>query len=563
MKRCPDCRRDYQDDTLVYCLDDGAPLLDGPSSGSKLVQGEQPTQLIPNISTEQPTRIIPDAAPEPAVIELAEPDRNEKPTLPSTYAIPALIGLAVILVLSVSAFYYFRNTPQPVREIRSIAVLPLENLSGDASQEYFADGMTEALIGNLSQIGSIKVISRTSVMRYKKSGKSIPEIAKELGVEAIVEGSVQRSGDRIRISTQLIDAANDSLIWTRNFERQMSDILSLQSEIAQALAGELRAQLTPAEQNRIGKTKTLDPQATEANLLGKHYFRMWTKESERKAVQEFQKAVSIEPEYAEAWANLADAWTVRAMVGDIGVAEAEKPTRDAAHRALAIDPENGAAHMSMCFIQINYGFDWEAGENSCKRAIELDPNNAKAHFAYAYLLSRLVRHDEMAEQMEQAIKFDPAEPWWPSVYGSFLLQARRFQDAERYIARAIEVNPNYMQSYGSLSELYVELGRFDEALALREKKGMTNPIRTAYIYARKGDRQKALEILSAAPKDDLYELALAYTALDDFDNAFEVINRSLDRGEGFMFGYGNFLVLDKLKADPRWKDVRRRLNLPG
>lgn len=541
MKRCPKCRRDYIDDTLRFCLDDGESLLDGPTSGSDLDLEEQPTQIIKNAPTPTP----------------------DSPRPPNRYLFVAAIGLPTFFLIAMAAYFSLRPESQPLREIRSVAVLPLENLSGDPAQEYFADGMTEALIGNLSQIASIKVISRTSVMRYKRSGKSIPEIARELGVEAIVEGSVQRSGDRVRISTQLIDAANDSLIWSRSFERQMSNILSLQSEIAEALVGELRAQLTPAERDRIGKTKTLDPRATEANLLGKHYFRAWTKESERKAVEEFQRAVRIEPEYAEAWANLADAWTVRAMVGDIGVAEAEKPTRDAAQRALAIDPDNGAAHMSMCFIQNNYGFDWESGENSCKRAIALDPNNAKAHFAYAYLLSRLERHDEMAEQMELAIKLDPAEPWWPSVYGGFLVQARRFNEAERYLKRAIEVDPNYMQTYGSLAELYVQLGRFDDALALRQEKRIDQPIRTAYIYALKGEREKALEILARAPKDDLHELALAYTALDDFDNAFEVINRSLDRGEGFMFGYANFLVLEKLEADPRWKDVRRRINLPA
>ena len=434
-------------------------------------------------------------------------------------------------------------------------------MSGDASQDYFAEGMTEALIGNLSRIGSLKVISRTSVMRYKQSGKSIPEIAKELGVEGIVEGSVQRSGDRIRITTRLIDAATDSPIWSRNYERQMSDILRLQSEIAQGLAEEIRAQLTPAEEQRFDSRKSINPGATEAFLLGKHYFNMWTRDSERRAVEEFQRAVSLEPEYAEAWAGLADAWQARGIVGDISLGAAEKPSRHAALKALEIDPENSAAHVSMCFLRNIYDFDWAGSETSCKRGIELDPNNAKAHFAYAYVLSRLGRADEMTEQMEKAMRLDPAEPWWPQVYGAFLLQARRFEEAERQLKRAIVIDPNWRLAYAELSDLYVELGRFDEALKLTGEWS-NNPLSMAYIYARMGNRKKALDFLNRSSDRTLFSLAVVYTALNDFDKAFEVINESFVRGDGFMTGYGHYPVLDRLKADPRWKDVARRMNLP-
>lgn len=473
--------------------------------------------------------------------------------------------LAGLLLSAIGLGYWFylnRVASTNPKQIKSIAVLPFENLSGDGTQEYFADGMTEALIGNLSQIRTLKVISRTSVMRYKRSGKSVPEIATELGVDGIIEGSVQRSGDRIRITTKLIHAATDSPIWTRTYERSLSDILKLQSEIAQVVAGEIRIQLTPEEQLRFGKTKSMDPRATEAFLLGRHYFHKWTRESERQAVEQFQKAVSFEPEYAEAWAGLADAWTVRAMVGDISVPEAEKPTREAAIRALEIDPQNSAAHISMCFIHNNYDFDWTRSENSCKRGIELDPNNAKGHFAYAYMLARVERWDEMAEQMETAMSLDPAEPWWASVYGSFLTQARRFEAAERQFKRAIEIDPNWRFAHRGLANLHVEHGRFDEALKLAEK-WVNNPLFMAYIYARKGDRQKALDSLSRSSDQDRFQLALVYTALDDFDKAFEVINQSLDRREGFMFGYADYNVLDRLKSDPRWKDVSRRLNLPA
>ena len=475
--------------------------------------------------------------------------------------------LVVLTILLVSAmglgyrFYSNRAASTTTRQIKSIAVLPLENMSGDTSQDYFAEGMTEALIGNLSTISSLKVISRTSVMRYKQSGKSIPEIAKELGVEGIVEGSVQRSGDRIRITTRLIDAATDSPIWSRNYDRQISEILGLQSEIAQALAGEIRVQLTPAEERRFDNRKSIDPRATEAFLLGRHYSHMWTRDSARRAVEEFQRAVSLEPEYADAWAGLADAWQVRGIVGDISLGEAEKPSRAAALKALEIDPQNSAAQVSMCFLRNNYDFDWAGGETSCKRGIELDPNNAKAHFAYAYILSRLERGDEMAEQMEKAMRLDPVEPWWPQVYGSFLIQAHRFEEAEKQLKRAIEIDPKWRLAYTTQSDLYVELGRFDEALKLTGQWS-NKPLSMAYIYARMGNRQRALDFLNRSSDRDLFELAVVYTSLNDFDKAFEVINENFVRGDGFMTGYGHYPVLDRLKSDQRWKDVERRMNLP-
>ena len=549
MKRCPECRRDYQDDTLVYCLDDGSRLLEGPNTGPGN-RSEHPTAFF-----DPPTQIL-NRNTDDGVQRDARVGRGR-------WLLLGAVAAILLAVFAALAFYMFRPRPAPVTDIKSVAVLPLDNLSNDASQEFFADGMTEALIGNLSQISSIKVISRTSIMRYKKSGKSIPEIAKELNVDGIIEGSVQRSDGRVRVTAQLVHAATDSPIWSKSFERSMTDVLQLQSEIAHAVVSEISAQITPAERQRLERSSPVDPAATEAFLLGRHYFHKWTRESERQAVEQLQMAVSIQPDYAEAWAALADAWQVRSMVGDVGVKEAEGPAREAALRALELDPNSSAAHVSMCFIHNNYDFNWVEGEAACRRGIKFDPNNAKAHFAYAYLLARLERWEEMSAQMEQAMRLDPAEPWWPSVFGNFLIQAGRFDEAEKNIQRSITIDPKYSPSYWALTDLYVETGRYDAALDLYQSRGFSNSLTLSYIYTRKGDRPKALELLNSSPKEDLYSLAKAYAALDDFDKAFEVINRSFDRGEGFMFGYGNFRVLDKLKSDPRWKDVRRRMNLPN
>lgn len=538
MKLCPECKRRYHDDSLFYCLDDGFQLLDGPSSENRAERDEPATKIFSDPRGDTPTAVLTDRP-------------RTRPTVPVRW----IAGTAVLLLALVTAgFYFFRNSTPARKEIRSVAVLPLDNLSGDANQDYFANGVTEAVIGNLSQIGSIKVISRTSVMKYKNSGKTVPEIARELGVDGIVEGSVQRSGDRIRVTAQLIDVASDSPVWSQSFERQMSDILKLESEIAQAIAGELRAKLTPGEQKRIDKTRTIDPQATEAYLLGKHYFNMWTAESERRAVDSFQKAVEIEPDYADAWAGLADAWTASAMNGNMRMSEAQRPTREATNRALAIDPDNSAANVSKCFVANNYDFDWVNGERYCRRGIELDHNNATAHFAYAFMLARLERWDQVTTQMEEAMRVDPAQPWWPAVYGDWLTQAHRYDDASKMLDRALKIDPNWeMANFGRMN-LYIANQKYDEALKLAH-----GPQALARIYAAMGTRQKALDLLKTVP-EDLYTAARVYAALADNDKAFEILNKNLDEGDGFMGPAASYTEFDKLHSDPRWNDLMRRMN---
>jgi tetratricopeptide (TPR) repeat protein len=336
----------------------------------------------------------------------------------------------------------------------------------------------------------------------------------------------------------------------------MADILKLESEIAQAIAGEISAKLTTSEKQRIDKTRPIDPRATEAFLLGRHYFNTWTKENEQKAVEQFTLATQLEPEYADAWAGLADAWTVLGMVGAIRMHEAEKPTKDATNRALEIDPDNSAANVSMCFVKNNYDFDWVEGERYCKKGIELNPNNPKARLAYAFLLARLERWDEVFPQMEQAVRIDPAEPWWRSVYGGYMIQTRRFEEAEKQLSIGHDIGPDSSHTIGALCDLYTEIGRYDDALKLAG----TSPLQQARIYARMGEKEKALELLTNADQRDEYMLARVYAALGDKDRAFETLNRSLDQGNGFMGGTTVFLEFEILKSDPRWKALLQRMN---
>ena len=252
----------------------------------------------------------------------------------------AISALVMLVVAALSYLLLFRGAPTAVSpEIKSLAVLPLENLSGDPAQEYFADGMTEALISNLAQIRALnRVISRTSVMRYKGSRKSLPEIAAELNVDAVIEGTVQRSGGRVRVTAKLIPAATDSPLWARDYERDLSDVLKLQSDVARAVADEIRIQVTPEERARLAAARNIDPQAHEAYLLGRHHLRT-NEEDLRQAIGHFERAIQLAPDYAAAYAGLSSAWATRGIFGAKNLKEVMPLARDAAVKAVALDPQ--------------------------------------------------------------------------------------------------------------------------------------------------------------------------------------------------------------------------------
>ena len=482
-----------------------------------------------------------------------------------------LLSLALLLLIAGGMFIYAwrsRETDAPSHpEIKSLAVLPLENLSGDASQEYFADGMTEALISNLSQIKALKVISRTSVMRYKGSRESLPIIAQALGVDAVIEGSVQRSGGRVRVTAKLVAATTDAAIWSRNYERELSDILKLQSDVAQAIAAEIRVQLTPAEQNRLASTRPINPKAHEAYLLGRYHVAKLNPSDLSRAVDYFQEAIRIEPDFAAAYAGLSRAWSERGVWGAKTYIEVESPAREAALKALQIDPANSSAHTSMCMILINYDHNYSAAEEEVKRAIEIDPGSADAYVAYGWLLQVLGRHDEVRQQMEKAEQLDPASSQIQSDFGRMLYRARKYEEAEKHLKRSIELDPNNYGSYGRLGDVYIEMGRFADATAMFEKSRSIQPegahaLRLAVVHARMGNRQAALDALTTTSNRSAWELGRLYAALGDPDRAFSILNESLDKHDGLLTNLKEDPGFESLHSDPRWKLILRRLNFP-
>ena len=494
-------------------------------------------------------------------------------------------GLAAVAVLG-TITYVLRPVPAMKPEIRSLAMLPLENLSSDPAQEYFADGMTEALIGNLARIRALRVVSRTSVMRFKGSRTPLPEIARVLNVDAVIEGSVQHTGDRVRIALQLIHGPTDTHLWAREYERELTDILTLQSEVARSVAEEIRIQVTAEERARMASSGTVNPSAYQEYLLGQYHLWKLTEEHLARAVDHFERATRLDPGYASAYAGLSHAWWWRGVWGAKTLKEVEIPSRAAARKALELDPQLAEAHVSMGRMRY-VDWDWTGAERDFRRALEIDPNNLDAHFFSGYLFSALARFPESIAHMQRAEQLDPLSSTVQSGFGRVLYRARRFEDAISHLNRAIELEPQSPGSYSRLGDVYEQMGRYTEALALQEKAGaLRNHPRerspqVARIYARMGKRKEAMEILDTLQRTggDQFlaglnvpgsgptlsaslDLAGLYAALGDNDEAFRLLFKNIEVRDGLGVYVKVDPPLDPLHSDPRWQVLLRRMKLP-
>ena len=554
MKRCPECRRDYYDDTLLYCLDDGNALLEGPAttdeSATKILSherrpGEEVTQFLDPHSE-------------------ARPIRSEKRRM---WAAVIAAGVILIAVGSFAAYKKFwRTSSQPA--IRSLAVLPLENLSGDSEQEYFADGMTETLIGNLSQIRSLTVTSRRSVMRFKGSKESVANIATQLGVDAVIEGTVQRADGRIKITTQLVLATTDSPIWSRSYQSDLKDVLKLQGDVAQSIAAEVNAKLTPGEQNRLDSAKSIDPKAHEAFLLGTYHLGKQNEKDLSLAITYFEQASNIAPDFADAYAGQSRAWSKRGIWGSLSLLQVDSAARAAAEKALELDPNNSSAHVALVSLLMNRDNDWARAESEAKRAIELDPGNAEAYIALSWVLQCLGRHAEVLPNMEMAKRLDPISTQLESDYGRMLYRAGNNVEAEAHLKRSIELDPNNFSAYGRLGDVYLQMGRFEDALGFAHKaENMASPgrysLRLAAIYAHRGRKKEALQIVSQAPNVKSMGGAIVYATLGDKDKAFKLLNEAVDGNDSLLSNAKEEPGLEPLHNDPRWKEFLRRMKFPG
>jgi TolB-like protein/Tfp pilus assembly protein PilF len=468
----------------------------------------------------------------------------------------------VVLVAAAGAVFGIRNggsRPGAAASIRSMAVLPLQNLSGDADQDFFADGLTEELTSTLARIPSLRVVSRTSAMTFKGQSRPLPEIADALGVDGVIEGSVRRAGERVRISIQLVHGPSDTHLWTEEFDGPIADILDLQMRVARDVASQIRVQVASA----AGSPRPVDPEAYEAYLRGRFYLWKFNEPDRVKALEYFERAIAIDPRYPPAYAGLANTWWARAVLGPLTFAEAAGPAKAAATKALALDQNLPEAHAHLAYVQGIFEWDWETAERSMRRAVDLGPNSVDAHYVYAVLLMGMGRSSEGIEWIDRAVLLDPLSSGMHSMAGRIRYRARRYDEAIAPLKRAIELEPGNPLSYGRLIDVYLVQGRHSEALELHGKApelpgGRPRSAALVHIYAAMG---RADEARTLAQSSGIPLVPDVLVALGEHDAAFERLFKSLDERRRWFPFIKDDPRFDPLHADPRWPQLLARMNL--
>ena len=482
------------------------------------------------------------------------------------------LGLALVLVVSVSLIFYPRlHAPLAAR---ALAVLPLENLSGDPSQDYLAEGMTDELITRLAQISALRVISRTSVMTYKSVHKSLPEIARELNVDTVVEGSVSRSGDRVRITAQLIQMPTDTHMWAQSYSEDFKDALALQSKVAHDIAEQIRVTLNHQEQAALVKSKTVNPEAYVAYLRGRYFWNKRTPDGLKKAIEYFSRAIDIDPTYAEAYSGLADSYALSGdwEYGILSPRDAFQWAKAAATKALALDNSLSEAHTSLAFALDLYGWDWAAAEGEYQLAIRLNPGYATAHHWYAWHLMVMGHTSEGVLELKKAESLDPLSLIISADIADALCIAHLYEESVQQSRKTLEMDPGFAVAHYQLGQALTQQHMHDEAIAefqrAIELSGHNGAFDSnlGYVYAVSGRKEQAKEIarnLAAQhdqnPSADA-NVALIYVGLGDQDQAMSWLSRAYEA----RFNPSILMrpVFDPLRPDARFQDLLRRIGLP-
>lgn len=481
-----------------------------------------------------------------------------------------LIGLAVWLVGTGI------HPTGAAQRLNSIAVLPLENLSGDPSEEFFVDGMTDQLITDLAKVGSLRIISRTSVMRYKGTRKGLPEIARELNVDAIVEGSVIRSGQRVRVTAQLVQAPTDQHLWAETYDRDLGDILKLQGEVAEAIAGQVRAHLTPTEQALIRRAHTVNPDVYDTYLKGRLYFvNEYTKpDSLKKAQRYFEESIQKDPNFALAYAGLADTYVYLAFAGALQKDQAYRSAKEALAKALELDDSIGEAYDTLGLLNFEFDWDWNTADREFNRAIALAPSYSCAHEDRAIFLAFIGRRAEALAELAKIQQLDYG-------FSAGHTESATYYELEDYpnliesSRRGLLFDPNDWFQHFNLGVGYEGTGKVREAISEYKKAieisgNSRSALALAHAYSATGKKADAEKILhelerklkatSASP----YTMATIYAGLGENDKAFEFLEEAyLEKSLDISWSLKSDLLLDSLRPDPRFQSLLRRMGLTG
>ncbi len=495
----------------------------------------------------------------------------------------AVAASAAILVIASSLFFIPRimkfrakgtSATPSATAIRSIAVLPLVNLSSDREQEYFSDGMTDELITDLAKFGELRVISHTSVERYKETKRPLPEIARELGVDAVVEGRVLRSGDRVRITAQLIDARSDRHLWAESYERDLRDALALQDEVARDIATEIQIKVTTQESTGLASAGPANPEAHEAYLKGRYFWNKRTEEGVRKGIEYFEQATRLDPNYAVAYAGLAQSHVVLNGYRFLPPTQAFTKVRAAALKALELDERLAEAHTSLGALKWEYEWDKSGAEKEYRRAIELNPSYATAHQWYAEELAAVGRGDEALIEIKRAQELDPLSLPISTVAGWILYLGRHYDQAIDQYRRTLEMDSNFPIAHSYLGRAHIRKGNFEQAIIecqTATRLSESHPFYVAwlaYAYAMAGKRTEALRILhdleaiSQHKYVASHDIAAIYAGLGEQSKAIAWLKKAYDERSYTVLQLEVEPEFDSLRSDPRFQDIVHRIGVP-
>ena len=485
------------------------------------------------------------------------------------------VGLGLALVLATAASWILYSQSQSSPKIRSLAVLPLESLSGDASQDYFTDGMTDQLITDLGQISALRVISRTSAMAYKGVHRPLAEIARELNVEAVVEGTVLRSGDRVRITAQLIQVPNEKHLWAQSYEGDLKDTLALQNNVAHAIAKQIQVTLNPQEEAALKKSNPVNAEAYEAYLRGRYFWNKRNREGLVRATEYFNHAIDIDPDYAKAYSGLADSYALSGdwEYGILSPQDAFPKAKAAALKALALDDNLSEAHTSLAFILDLYDWDWASAEKEYKRALSLNPGYATAHHWYAWHLIVVGRNAEGITELKKSESLDPLSLIIGADLADALSIAHRYDESVRQSQKTIEMDPHFAVAHYQLGQALEQQHRHDEAIAEFRRAielsggNTTFESNLAHAYAVSGRKEEATKIVKDLESRQSQgsstdgSIALIYVGLGDNDQAMVWLNRA------YQARFNPSILMrpafDPLRSDPRFQELLHRIGLPS
>ena len=496
-------------------------------------------------------------------VEKAEP-APAVPKLVVRRRIWIAVASALLLCAVASTIWLWPRLHSSAKPIRSIAVLPLQNLSGNPDEDYFAAGMTEQLITELAQVRELRVISHQSVMQYKGKVRPLPEIARELQVDALVEGSALRQGDRVRITAQLINANPERHLWSHAYDGNFRDVLTLQSEVAQAIVREIRINTTAEDKARLVAARPVNPEAYKAYLKARYFWNRWGSDT-FKAADYFEKAIEKDPTFAPAYSGLALCYCTQLFW--MRPREVYPKARAAVSKALELDDSLAEAHAALAYTKLQYEWDWPGAEREFRRALELNPNSPDTNFAYSHYLTKMGRFDEAIAVARHGLSVDPLSLTMNADLGWVYTYARRYDDAIEQINRTLELDPHYIHAQWELAVVYILKRQYGEALAGLQKIN-SDSFRAfeGYIYAVTDNREEAYRVIARMNDNgrehyvDSYERAIPYAGLGQKDKALDWLERAYAERSAEMPNLKIEPLFDNLRSEPRFQELMRRMN---